>query len=516
MKLSRRLFLLSPLALVYKPSWGALSFPLPQGHFVPAKMPMHPVYPRPDSETQSHARHRWAHPDFRYEIPIGVQGGAWPFNYEIITGPSGATIGEYYGDPDYGVVKWTPANGDSGTTTFTVRVTDQELNTVDLTWTTTIDANQFVFVDANATSTGSGTFSDPLKTFSDWYKGDVNDSTYHNKIIVFRGGNYVGVGNATSGNFTLSATTKTPSLIGYPDETAIIDCSAGKFTGGMDDLFIAGLVFKNARTDVSNPRFFDTGSLWNRGTWFNVVFDTMGLGTANDDNPACIYLSRASDTLKRYNILVKNVSFENITANGGNGAFVDFYICNNVLVEGCAARNSNTSYGLWMKATQSFVTIRNNDLSDNVTGMAICLGYTQGETNGVLPHDHEVCWNNLRNSIAPDDLRNLFVMNNNWAGKHYNTYIYRNTFGVVRFRYPGTDPFETDSNVAVSTDVADWSDSTLVAEGIPNLIRSPTDLVLDRQGQLKGEYRQNHLGIVGHEASDKIKIPNKPTSPHIT
>ena len=54
---------------------SAIEFPLPETNFEPAKMAMHLVYPRPDTETQVHARHRWAHPAMRYEIPVGVQGG---------------------------------------------------------------------------------------------------------------------------------------------------------------------------------------------------------------------------------------------------------------------------------------------------------------------------------------------------------------------------------------------------------------------------------------------------------
>lgn len=513
MKLSRRLFLLSPLALAYKPSWGALSFPLPQGHFVPAKMPMHPVFPRPDSETQAHARHRWAHPDFRYEIPIGVQGGAWPFKYEILAGPSGATIGQYYGDPDYGVLKWTPSNGDSGIKFFRVRVTDQELNMVDLTWTTTIDAEQFVFVDAAADTTGTGTISSPLKTFTDWYRGDRTDATYHNKIIVFRAGTYTAYGAATtSGNVRLDRSSKTPSLIGYPDEMPVIDCGRAKFftDEGLDDIFIAALEFTNARTDVANPHFFWAVKSWNRGTWYAVTFSNMGMGTVNNDNPACIFASHSSSL--RENLLFKNITFDRIIANGGNGAYIDLYVSSRILIEGCKALNSDTSWGLWMKATGSDVTIRDNKFDTNINNQVINFGHSNSN-DGVLPINYEVCWNKFVGNTDSQELVQM-VNKKDYQGLYYNTFIYRNTFanGRITLRFAGKEPFNVDGNVVVGDNRINWNDSTLIVSTIPNIVQPTTSGVVDNNGLLSGIYRKNYLGICGHEISDKyVKTPKNPS-----
>lgn len=91
---------------LFSVSVEAQEWKLPDGNFILAKMPMHIVYPRADSETGAFVRHKFAHPNLRYEIPIGVQGGAWPFKYELLQAPNGATIGEVYVNENYGSIAW--------------------------------------------------------------------------------------------------------------------------------------------------------------------------------------------------------------------------------------------------------------------------------------------------------------------------------------------------------------------------------------------------------------------------
>src|SRR5580692_1397802 len=78
----------------------------PAGSWMPAKQPMIQVYPRPDSETNTWARHRWAYYDgahaVQYKIPLGVSFGAFPYVYELLSGPPGMTIGATYWNPTWG------------------------------------------------------------------------------------------------------------------------------------------------------------------------------------------------------------------------------------------------------------------------------------------------------------------------------------------------------------------------------------------------------------------------------
>jgi hypothetical protein len=481
----------------------ALDFPLPQKNFVPAKMPMHLVYPRPDSETQAHARHRWAHPDFRYEIPIGVQGGAWPFKYEVVQGPNGASVGAYYGDANYGIVTWTPTES-NGTESFTIRVTDQELNTLEISWSVTVDSDQFVFIQDGYSGPKVGTISQPLESFADWYKADLSDATYKNKIVVFRGGKYSAYGSvASNGNVKFDSTAKTPSLIGFPDETPIIDCSLAKFfySINFDDIFVAGIRFENGRQDVANAHFFWITAASDRVTFWNNYFYNLGPGTTGIDNTSTVFISDTG-TLKD-NFLYKGNTVENIHNSGYNGSYVEAYTTSHVLFEENIAKNSDSNAGFFPKATVAYVTVRANQAYENVSGSQLGVGYDW--TGGYVPHDTEICWNRV--VIKPGNSSQLLMMwahGEGFSGQTYNSFIYRNTFvnGSSWVRFPGKELFETDGNVVVSDLLNRWELDSMKSV-IPNLTGAESAGITDSSGLLKGHYRSLYLGIRGHELSSE-------------
>ncbi len=501
-----RLLLISILMMV---SFDVLAFqfPLPEENFVKSKMPMYLIFPRPDSETQTLARHRWAHPDMPYEIPIGVQGGAWPFKYEIISAPAGATIGEYYGDKNYGVVSWKPLKN-TGVETFIVRVTDQQQDTIDLTWNVTIDPDNFVFIQDGWTGTKSGTIDQPLEDWSDWYKNDNEDNTYHNKIIVFRSGNYSVIGdNSTvqdgnAGNVVLYNTSKTHQLIGWPGEHPVLDCSNAKIISGFgntQDMFVADIVWQNARKNVNNEHIFRAWSDMTRSTWWRNNFKNVGTGIKGTDNPNAIFISGTGT--HKHNILIKGNTFEQINTGRVNGSYIDLYNSSHVLIEENSAKNSSAGYGFWMKVTNQFVTVRANEAYDNVTGQQIVIGYA----DGIQPNasDHEVCWNRIRLPSGSSENSILWAMDRGFEGKSYNSYIYRNTFvnGKPTIRYKGVEPYETDRNVVVSDYLSVW-DTSIILNRLPDILGSSSKNITDESGLLIGSYRAKYLGTTGHEISD--------------
>ncbi|MEC7526207.1 MAG: hypothetical protein VYE22_40370 [Myxococcota bacterium] len=157
------------------PSWL-----LPEGHYE-GHFPLHVIYPRPDEQTRAYARHRHAYPGVLYEIPIGVQFGKWPYRYELLEGPAGARVVretlqwngvDAFEVPEgYGVVAWdVPPDGAPGPHAFTVRVYDQDHGRegdsyVDVTWTTTVGTEQFVFLDplGGDDATADGTIDAPFR-----------------------------------------------------------------------------------------------------------------------------------------------------------------------------------------------------------------------------------------------------------------------------------------------------------------------------------------------------------------
>ncbi len=479
----------------------AQEWKLPGGSFIPAKMPMHLVYPRADAETGTSARHRFAHPNMEYEIPIGVQGGAWPFKYELLQAPSGAVIGEVYGDDNYGSISWLAPN--SGTFLFEVRITDQDLNTINATWQVSVDATMFVFIEDGYTGTKVGTIDQPLENIADWYLGDENDATYLNKIIVLRNGNYDLIGDPSSnGNVRLKTSTKTGSIIAYPDEIPIVDCSTAKIltdNGSMKDLFIAGIRWENGRQDVNNAHFFWAVGDVSRATWWRNHFHNLGPGIVGNDNTSTVFVSSTASV--KENILYKGNTLTEINTRAGNGSYIDVYATNYLLIEQNTASNSEVDYGFWAKSTLAYITIRANTAIDNVLGRQITVGNARAGASY-----NEVCWNNVK---VPNNNNNgvalLMSGGNSFAGITYSNHVYRNTFvgHSAWVRFLGAENYKVDGNVVVANgNLARWNTSIMDELIVSNLTTNGSEDFVDANGKLKGVYRSTSLGTHGHEVGE--------------
>ncbi len=152
---------------------------LPEGHYE-GHYPLHLIYPRPDEETESYARHRHACPGRTYEIYIGVQFGAWPYRFEKIAGPDWLEIVDetlqwdgtrFVIPPGYGVLRGTAPREPRPPETVTVRVFDQahdrpDPSCVDVTFTVQVHSEPFVFVDNESGDDASadGTIGSPYRT----------------------------------------------------------------------------------------------------------------------------------------------------------------------------------------------------------------------------------------------------------------------------------------------------------------------------------------------------------------
>ncbi|QPG06419.1 hypothetical protein IT774_04295 [Salinimonas marina] len=484
--------------LIFHPSFAAESSK--NGWTYEAKMPMHVVYPRPDCETREVARHRWAHTDMTYRIPIGVQGGAWPFTYKLIEGPEGAVIGQTETEDNYGIVSWDPGTASPSEVTFRVRVKDKVGNNTDITWSVRVDNDKFLFIQDGYDGPKVGSINQPLEDIADWYKGDRDNADYHNRIVVFRDGNYQLIGGEdTKFNVRLNADTKTPSLIGFPGEKAVIDASKAKVlteNDRMTDLFIADLHWKDSRQDVNNAHFFWAVGNVTRATWWNNSFSNHGMGKKGNDNPAGVFISDRSHHKK--NILYKDNKHDGFMNGRGNGSYVDIYYSSYVLIEGNYASNSDNACGFWAKGTTSFVTIRDNHAYDNIGSGGICVGY--GRESPEIPHDHEIAWNRI--VIKEGNKRGTalrFSGQKSWDGKHYNSYIYRNTFinGSAWVRFEGKNKYFVDGNVVVNNNPRHW-DTRLMKTYQNNMTGTQSDYIVDKNGDLTGFARESK-GQVGYQ-----------------
>lgn len=232
---------------------------LPDGHYIPAKMPMKVIHPRSFptfDETTDEARHKNAYPGLPYSIPVSVQGGAYPFHYELVEGPPGMTIGETVDQEDYGEVRW--ANPTLGEHTVRVRITDQELQIRSVQYTLSVNTERFIFVDPSVETSGDGTIGSPLKLFSELHGGfypkrntwpdspysNPGVSTYGRKIVYLRAGVHAVADIPTP---WLEFTADRPHvLLGYPGEHVELDSRHGQIRINQPDFFVGGLLVRHS------------------------------------------------------------------------------------------------------------------------------------------------------------------------------------------------------------------------------------------------------------------------------
>lgn len=531
-----------PLALqnvsLSLPGTAATPWQLPAGHFKSAKMAMAAVYPRPDAETQATAYCRNAYPGIQYKIPLAVQGGAWPFYYEPITLPSGATLGQMYGDADYGVLKWTPPG--SGTHSFHIRVHDQDGNTVDLQWSSTVGTSWALFVDpTNGNDTNAGTLVSPKQTLAGAWSAATGG-----KHLILRGGTH-----AMGGTLSLNSTTVI-GMIGYPGEVATIDGSAVTGTGNHfwhngNDNTVQDLQFINTSTSTENPRWFTSMQVTHRLTQAFCTFLNGRAGTATgggDDNNSCFFLGNPG-AVREY-VLQSHCHFENLVGTNNGFSAIDTYSCRYALIQhntyGTPASPSSR-HALWIKGGgNTYITVRENRWTQAWTGsgtggglVVFALG-TDGI--GTIPGYQELCYNTIisTNKTTTTDVPAVTIATASQAGLRGPIWLYRNTvvgtYTIARTNIELSDVYIEDE--VIVNDCTFYNDISTVMSPQPayrvsytwssdpnNRFRDPalrplmqqfvmtgiechgktTDNVLDSAYRLTGSYRTNWLGKRGAE-----------------
>lgn len=192
---------------------GLGEFQLAAGHFTPQRYTMVAVSPRPDAETgdftATTARHRWAYYDgvnpVRYEYPIKLFGGSAPHIFQVVSGPSGLTVGSNRNAADHGVVKWVPTQtySTASPASVMIRAYGQDGSAIDLTWTiaTSSSTDKFMFLSNSGNdTTGTGSISAPFATLAKMMGAASTTTTYPNRIVYMRGGNYATVAHTDAWN----------------------------------------------------------------------------------------------------------------------------------------------------------------------------------------------------------------------------------------------------------------------------------------------------------------------------
>lgn len=469
---------------------------LAAGHYVSAKMPLRIQYPRPDSETATAARHRKAYADgeTQYRIPVLVQGGAWPVHFELVTGPTGMSIGQDYWDSDYGVVTWTPSATGSAQS-VEVLCTDQDGNSVTFTWTVTpsTSINDFVFISPSGDDTnGLGTKASPWQTLSKTHGTTTAATTYPGRLVYMRAGTYTSVNHDSSRRFRL-ASNKPIALEGYPGESVTLTIYEANLSVTIADTWIANMTVQgNTGNYESNGRAVHiTNDNCHRITFYGIDFTDPLSGTDPTDNPTSV-MAFSGNTYRQYLSIVD--CSENGRSGGGQAyALHSLYTCQYVVIQGCQVQASADAIA-YAKGSCASVSIRDNDFY--ATGGASLATGCQIEQGNKAFGPWEACYNRLRGIVH----LNYGSFSSSLVEEHY---FYRNTVeGVVDIRQENTSgvgPYYVENNVVVTNTTPRVDTGSQVTITGSEVHVGTSAGAIDSSGLLAGSYRTSYLGTRGHE-----------------
>jgi hypothetical protein len=431
------------------------------------------VYPLGDGTTTANARNRRAPSAILWEIPVVVQGGAWPFHYELTTAPSGAVIGEDLpvdwltnGFQDYGVISWS--NPTVGTHSFAGTVYDQLGAEVPFSFSLEVidreNTTYFMFLNASTgdDSTGTGAFSSPKQTIAGWYGPDKADSTHQSKQIFYRTGTYLSTAAPVFGGTgqQVDMTSGKPKVhVAYPGESVIMDCANTAYydwESSAHDIHIAGFTWQNptvSEASAVRKQFLRMVTGGERiGIWRN-HFTGNEDASANNSNSSAVMIDPGLSATSSYHFLRSNV-FDNLDE-------MDFVLCygthylvfeDNEVINGYTA---DEGWGCFLKARNiDYITVRAN--RGVGSGITLPLLHFSSFTDGADElRDHiEACFNcygSTDASVAAVGAGAIAIGQSleGSTGNHYGVfYSYRNNLKHPHFGFigvqAGTFSFEYD------------------------------------------------------------------------
>jgi hypothetical protein len=322
------------------------------------------VFPRPDSEVSSYARHRWAHPDFDYEIPICVKGGAFPYHMEIDTTntdsalTSTITIGDTHDATNSYVVN-IPAATIAGLSTLTdydiyVKITDQEGSELKCWWSfqkEASDLDHFFFVDKSYTGgTKDGAFDTPFDDIGQagWLASGDGDSSAQ-KILVVKEADSAVTPYQKSAGWNQSLSAFPCAIIGLPGERPVFDNQNTRPMWGwaIDDGFFSGFKCTNLRNSFTNDftgaMVTESGDAFDRGLVWDLVIDADIAFTPSSVNPSVFPFNNISGNRKHIAFYDLDVSNAVSAAAPNGGGIIHLNGWESCLIDKITVTNWGTS-----------------------------------------------------------------------------------------------------------------------------------------------------------------------------
>jgi hypothetical protein len=491
---------------------------LPVGYYVPEKMPKVVCHPRPDAETELYDRHRKAYPGLEYRIPIAVQGGAYPFYFEIIEAPAWLSIGQQYGQANYGILHGTPP-ANAAAQTVRVRVYDQAHGRPDdsyvdalFTLRVTDSTADFMFIDGTVGASGTGAINSPLKSVEEVTDGSQTLTTYPGRAMYIRAGTYqfCSDDNAVNdGRISQRRTHKPNVFIGYPGELPVVDFTngfallrdnAGYWWSGIRTINTSMRSMNGTATDGS--RFFNVWSA-NKLTLFENQFHNMQpQPNYSGGNQGIIFSTTALDSPRPYITVWGNSVTEMKTRGFGAlfswwwGVFEDNYF-------GPTTPANAAGMGIDFKNNCNLMSVRRcTSFENQPTGGTGVLQHYGGPTSYDEPLKAEFCYNLIRlPSEATESGSISFGQSGAYNSLVYQMWCYRNTM-IGRSNSFNNQPYAItyEKNVYFTNRVPKYASNNNLTL-LDNFDNGFGDAAtrLDSEYKLAGAYRTQYLGTHGHE-----------------
>lgn len=406
------------------------SYQLAAGHFEGHRTATL-IYPRPDAETPITARHRVNYTGQNYRIPVIVDGGAWPFYYELLTAPEGMTIGnqltdhgtELVADSNYGIINYS--NSVAGTHDISVRVTDQLGAIVTVSWQLVVGTTDWIFLDPAAGVNGSGTLVSPFNTLAS-LAGLTTKKLLVRAGIVDWGQKAVGLQNMPI------------TYLPYGGETVYMKQALSPIgCNGGSDYWFSGFKFfiPSDRTAVS--QFFRLDGGTDRVGFFECEFDggsfdnTETGGIEPKSNSSILFwqgqgVAEASASNSWYSF-ISGCAFKNVRDRDTYlGYSQRFTVIENNTMENCTVGANGLGNGFYVKTSVSDLTFRRNrSIGTGNTQIMLRLDAYAGN----FPMDkYDVCYNTYRHyGTQGGDGSGCISNGMEFIYSGVNRFIYRNS-----------------------------------------------------------------------------------------
>jgi len=383
-------------------SGGGGSGFLPTSHWVASPIQgLTQVFPQSDGTTDANAREHWAYwdgtNDVPYDLTIGASFGAYPYVFQLVSGPPGMTIEHTtyssFQDAQYGRVLWHPQGNISvnWSGTVSVKVTDQQNNSITISWTLSTSSATTHFVFVSPTGSGSTcTYSAPC-SFTTAFGSTFAATSFPDAICYAFGGSYSGSTNLPSytdtdtgtNGFETDSARKPNALIGVPGQTVTLDASAGPILiqlNHANDWFEENIV-ANGYDASAVDKLVELIS--SRVTFDQVSWTNSGYGTGTSANMS-MFSSGGTQTPRANLFVTDSLESNRETGNVGNNfGFLDIYSYSGSLVQR-SSENSPSAHldsVFFYKSDDTESELREDYA--NVAGSISGFGYGQAQYSGM-------------------------------------------------------------------------------------------------------------------------------------